>query len=819
MKITLYPHRNGGGGFDNSHPQHRDLNFEEFCNLLQNECKKPAHDRTAGGAYVGGYDLGGKSKASIESRCIVALDFDDLKGTTQDEAFKTIHEQLKDYEYFAHTTYNSNPTAPRIRILLPLEYEITANDPHYDLQDVYSATVYTLALMVNPEWLDGTCAQINQCMYMPRQRPDGPDIVFYHNQGARVSPVTEKGQIREIRATFDRIRPLKAADQDAQTGSKGRKPANPLEKTGWVGAFCRTYGISEAIERYCSDYYRQDGADRYTWVNGHSEKGIKSYNDVLAYCYHNTAPIASIHDHNAFDLVRLTLFSHLDEGQGYRENTRPTDKASYKAMVELCKNDPAVVQQYDEDQMQHVRNVFGVEATDDDAWMKDLRLIGKTQQPDSNPHNIRLMLENLPALKGGIKYDNFSHRKVGLDLPWNDDVHQWEDIDTANTRIYLDEIMGRAASKDTIIDAIEATAHANAYDALQEYINHLPEWDGVPRVDTLLIDYLGAEDDPAGYTRMVTRKHMVAHIARALVPACKYETMLILQGPQGCGKTSFVGNLAPAPEWYQNELPPLKDKDKDNRMLLNGKWILETAELVAFKKSDQEAFKNFLSLQWDEYRKPFGREIERHPRRCILWGTTNQLEFLRDSTGERRYWPVACHMKDSNKDPRKDLPKDRDQIWAEALHYYNEKESTYLDKQQEILLKQVQERFKESDPKLQQVIDFLETPICEDWNNLPLYEKRKIINGIRDDERHGLLPDKPLKLMQRNTITRRELWCECFGNDESTLNKASFRELQDLLENVPGWQRVNKEKRIYGYQVKKEKIYYQRAEALEVEEN
>ena len=819
MQITLYPHRNGGGGFDNDKPQHIDKTFSEICDFLMKDCKEA--DKTARGAFLGGFDRGGKTNQSITSRTLVTIDLDDLQGTTQDEAFRVIRERLAAYELFAYTTYKSNPDAPRIRILMPLRSELTANNSKYDFFDAYEATVRMVGLLLQKPWIDISSARVAQCMYLPLRRPDGPEIATYYNSGETVLPVTEKAQIREIRASYEKAFPQQIP-QAKKNGEKATTIQNPLEKKGWVGAFCRTYRINEAIEKFCSEYYAPDRNGRYTWVDGSGSMGINpAYQDgTVAYCFQTTSPISDGHAHNAFDLVRLTLFRGLDAGQ--HANTKPENLNSYKAMIDLCEKDPDVKQQYEADRAQDLREKFNFEdlpensmESADWSWMEELRTTGKKDDtPDTNPHNIKLMLENLPTLKGRIRYDEFSHKKIAEDLPWRKEKKPWEDSDTARLRIYLDKLMGNAAKKEVIIDAVETVALDNKYDAYMDYVNNLPKWDGVPRVDTLLIDYLGAEDDPAGYTRMVTRKHMMAHIARALVPGCKYETMLILNGPQECGKTSFVGNIAPNPEWYQNEMPPLRDKDKDSQLLLVGKAVVENAELKGYTKSDQEANKIQYSKQWDDVRKPYGRETERYLRRCVFWGTTNQNEFLRDSTGERRYWPVDCAKQKPTKYPLIDLPLERDQIWAEALTYYKNKEPLYLETQeQKELLKSIQMNFKETDPELLQAIDFLKTeiPLPEIWSTLSKSQKQMYFAGnLITGGNSVLTEDVPAitATAPRETITPRELWCECFGKEEGDYKRPDNRRMQEILNNVPGWERVASRKRISGYKVSMDGCYY-----------
>jgi len=212
---------------------------------------------------------------------------------------------------------------------------------------------------------------------------------------------------------------------------------------------------------------------------------------------------------------------------------------------------------------------------------------------------------------------------------------------------------------------------------VRDFITSL-KWDGVDRLETFLIEVAGAEDTP--YTRAVTKKWLIAAVARIMQPGCKVDTMLILEGAQGIRKSTLLRELT-GPEWFSDT--PIMIGDKDGYQSMRGKWIIELAELSSLKGRDAEKAKAFFSSPVDYYRPSYARMNKEFKRQCIFVGTTNSDEYLSDSTGNRRYWPVHCNK-------RIDLVQVgelRNQLWAEAYTRFLRGDTWYLDteKQEEDL--------------------------------------------------------------------------------------------------------------------------------------
>jgi len=209
------------------------------------------------------------------------------------------------------------------------------------------------------------------------------------------------------------------------------------------------------------------------------------------------------------------------------------------------------------------------------------------------------------------------------------------------------------------------------FNEVQDYLRAI-EWDGIKRLDTLFVDYLGALD--ISYTRTITRKALVAAVSRAMVPGTKFDNMVIIGGPQGIGKSTVLRILGK--DWFSDSLQTFEGKEASE--MIQGVWINELGELSGMSKSETNAVKQFLSRTEDIFREPFGKRTGRYPRRCVFFGTTNDKEYLKDLTGNRRFWPIDVGIQNPIKNVWNQLPDELDQIWAEAYTYWQMGEPLYL---------------------------------------------------------------------------------------------------------------------------------------------
>ena len=342
--------------------------------------------------------------------------------------------------------------------------------------------------------------------------------------------------------------------------------------------------------------------------------------------------------------------------------------------------------------------------------------------------------------------------------------------------------------------ALSAVAAERAYHPIQEYLEQLPPWDGIPRADTLLITYLGAEDSL--YTRAVTRKTLAAAVARIYEPGIKFDHVLILSGPQGIGKSTLFARLAG--KWFSDSLSMTDMKDKAGPEKLQGYWILELGELAGMKKTEVETVKSFISRTDDKYRAAYGLNVESHPRQCIIVGSTNSENgFLRDVTGNRRFWPVDVDGAGEHKtwELTKDLVA---QVWAEVMTYYKD-ELLYLTGDEAQMAISKQETAMEADEREGLVRQYLETLLPENWDTKKLWERRDYFDKCGNG-------DQPLAgepgTVKRMRVSNMEIWAECFGKDPASMKKADSYEISGIMKRIGGWSKATDRERLplYGRQ-------------------
>jgi putative DNA primase/helicase len=301
-------------------------------------------------------------------------------------------------------------------------------------------------------------------------------------------------------------------------------------------------------------------------------------------------------------------------------------------------------------------------------WRKGLAC--KNGRATAETRNWIHALRAAPELRGLVCFDEFARRLVfGKPAPWRDAKpgDHWENQDDTWLAKWLEDRDILTAAK--LPSAIEAVAREHPVHPVREYLKALRH-DGRPRLDTWLTKYLGAAAAEP-YLRAVGRKFLVSAVARIFEPGCQVDHTLVLEGPQGSGKTTVTKVLAVRDEWHLAELHEMTGEEAARR--LAGKWIVELAELAALRRTDIEKMKSFLTRTHDDIRAPYQRRYEQAPRQAVFCGSTNERCYLRDSSGNRRFWPVACGRIDLE-----GLRRDRDHLWAEAVALYRAKAMWHL---------------------------------------------------------------------------------------------------------------------------------------------
>jgi predicted P-loop ATPase len=316
--------------------------------------------------------------------------------------------------------------------------------------------------------------------------------------------------------------------------------------------------------------------------------------------------------------------------------------------------------------------------------------------------NIKAALELAPELQGRFALNTLSDQiEVVNDLPWRDEGHCGElmEFDIIELVAWLNE-QGLEPSKETTFDAIVAVARRNSFNPLQDYLQQVgARWDGNQRLDTDLLIWFTVK--PTVFARAAIKRFMISAVARAMTPGCKVDTMLVLEGGQGAGKSTALSMLASFP-YFLDSMAKLS-KGKEAQEQLRGKWIIEMAELDALGMRERTAVKAFLSQRSDNYRAPYAKLSKDYPRSAIFAGTTNETQWLNDPTGGRRFWPVKVEgqIKIGM------IEEYRDQLWAEAYTAWEAGEQWHLTDDEEAAAKVEQEKRRSADELEEPILHYI----------------------------------------------------------------------------------------------------------------
>ena len=731
------------------------------------------------GGFVGGTLKDNRRKAAnVIGRDLITLDLDNIPaGGTQD-----VLKRLEGLgcAFATYSTRKHHEGAPRLRVIVPTDRTVTA--------DEYEPLARKLASIIGMSLVDPTTFEASRLMYWPSCCADSQYVFYYADK-----PFLSADGVLAMYNDWRNIDewPLVPGEEGKQT-KLVTKQGNPLEKTGVVGAFCRVYDIHAAIEKFLPGIYEpvDESRSRYTYVLGSTVGGAVVYeNGLFLYSHHATDPCSG-RLVNAFDLVRLHKFGDLDDDA--KPDTPVNRLPSFTEMANLALNDPDVAALINKERYEQALEDFGdsedkpVEK-DNMEWLKQLKINPSSGQPQKTIDNVIIILENDPNLKGKIAYDEFANRGVVLGpLPWNNSTEKrfWTDTDDSGLYHYMEKVYG-ISSESKINHALALVSYKHKFNEVKEYLESL-KWDGVPRLDTLLHDYLGAEDNV--YTRAVSRKSFTAAVARAMEPGVKYDYMPILVGPQGIGKSTFLRIMGK--NWFSDSLQTFEGKEASE--MIQGVWINEIGELAGMSKAETNSIKQFLSRTEDIFREAYGKRTQAYPRRCVFFGTTNDSVFLRDHTGNRRFWPVKVGLVKPKKNVFEDLKHEVDQIYAEAFVRWQLGEQLFLTGEAEEIAKIQQEEHRETSPKEGIIREFIERPIPIDWDTKSISERRLYwSNEFGRSE---------IETVERDRICAVEIWVECFNTDIKYMKQADTREINAILSTLENWEPYRGRFGPYGFQ-------------------
>lgn len=711
------------------------------------------------GGFVGGIVKGGIRKAqNITGRTLITLDID--YGTP--ETIAIIQDLLYGTAWCLYSTHSHTPATPRYRLILPLDRTVTA--------DEYIPIARRIADDIGIDLFDDSTYEPCRLMYWPSAPRDG-EYIYREGEGEPVSADKYLASYDDWRNAIEW--PISHRVQRLTVGH-GAKQEDPTSKPGVIGAFCRAYTITEALAHFLPETYTPTThEDRWTYAEGSTEGGLLIYDDKFAYSHHGTDPCCEKLV-NAFDLVRLHRFSSEDKETD--PDTPVNRLPSFIAMERYAREDKKTNELLAKEKLQSISDEFAEIADVDMEWVAEMQMDERRKNYLASPFNFGLIVRNDPRLKGTTMRDIFQDRDVVVkDLPWRPKELDpyWNNTDDNGLIEYVSKNY-QLTGKTALLDANDIATSQTHCHPVREYLQSLT-WDGVPRLDTLLSDYLGAEDTEL--LRAMTRKHFTAAVARVMEPGKKYDYILTLIGPEGIGKSSLIRYMGRG--WFDDSLSTIEGKEGMEQV--RGKWLIEIGELTNYKKSTSEAYKAFISKQEDSYRPAYGRKVEIYPRQCVFFATTNERAFLKGDTGNRRFWTVECFADLNTKSVWEDLPGEVDQIWAEAVQRYKDHEPLYLTAALEHEARRRQEEHNEvtADERIGVIAAYLQRRLPATWEGLTRQQRQDFFkNGSNID------PNEPS--IQRETICAIEVLNECFQDRLDEKVRYRTKEINQILRNMPG---------------------------------
>lgn len=748
-----------------------DESIEEYLKMPREE---QSNIKDVGG-FVGGYLSGGVRKtANVMWRSVATLDID--YGTP--DVWDDFTMQFN-FAAVMYSTHKYTREKPRFRLVLPFNRQVKPTE--------YEPLCRKIANAIGINLFDTTTYELARLFYWP-STSKGSEFICEIQDGPACDVDAILGEYVNYRDVSEW--PLSSRESEIIT-HEARKAGDPLEKPGLIGAFCRAYTIEDAIEKFLPDVYEKTATEgRYTYKLGSVAAGLVCYEHKFAYSNHETDPVSK-QLCNAFDLCRVHLFGVHDEGSRITDVTR---LPSYLKMQDFVAKDKSVRVLLTKERQTKANEDFAsihftdtAESNKNDSWLAKLSRNRKGEIENTNKNRTLIALndEKLQV----IKYDLFKSEFVITDKNSRFkglQVAGLDDISTAEIAGYMEDAYGlKISAKDVISKLLYPLVTERGFNPVKDFILS-EQWDKKPRIETVLIDYLGADDTEMN--RAVTKKWLTAAVARIFEPGCKIDYILTLQGEQGIGKSLLLMTLAG--EWYNGNFS-FALSPKERYEIINDAWIVEIGELAGMKKADVESAKAFITNTEDKYRRPYGRVTEHFPRHCVMAATTNEEFYLRSSTDEdRRWWPVKVKGRGSVSEWLDTLKKNIGQIWAEAYENYKNGEPLYLPPELEAEMRQEQKQCNvvSGDALLSPLQEWLDTPLPADWGNWPIGRRASYFRNRDPLDEDGVI--------KRDRICIAEVKFE-FPHRE--ILKYSSQAIGQLLDRCENWKRSKSTMRIPQY--------------------
>lgn len=752
-------------------------NLEDFFKLDSDS--QMAIKESNGGFFLGRLKDGRRLKGNVIDRCALALDLDNL--TAEDHALDKL---IANYpgEIVIYTTHKHTEDKPRYRII------IAFTDPIVDGVIYEAVSRKFLEIYGEMDWGDDSTHQPNRMMYYPTASKDG--IFDYKHVIGNGKPLDWRSLMDLYSDPWNEEEwPLSSREIARKAMNSSPHPKNgtnavedPRSKHGIIGTVCRAYGIRETLNTFLADLYEPGSAsDRYQLIGANSSNGlwISDYygGDALVYSFHtNKDRLADGHFYNSFDLIRVLKFGHLDKG---KEDLKGRNRPSYNEAEKWFLNDPKVQKQLKADQFQpDFSGITKEEYLNQDwKWLEKLPKKNKSGGLAETVDNIKAVLENDIRLRGlgGIDRLKGAHVKTG-NLPW--EKYQkissiWKESDFAGLYSFLESNYGFVNARKMQM-ALDIFTEQHSFDSAAQFFEKFRgKWDGIERFERLPYMVGGVED--TWFSRKFIRKWALQIVYRAFNPGCKADYVLALTGPQGSGKTTFFETLI-GDDSLMGDLDTIEGMQALDQ--IQGKLIVTMDELKPTRTADVNRTKNFLSKRIDHYRKAYRRNAEDWPRHCVFCATTNDDQFLRDVTGNRRwlplYWPGIHQISLAR------LAELREQLWAEVVFWYDQGESWEFSKEEAEKIRPLQESVREISSDEAIIEEYLNQPKVPGWLDLQPYEQQYFMKYAKDTWPEELLvPQKITSCL--------EIYCVVFNGSKSDKDKSKTIQMISRCLKALGW--------------------------------
>src|SRR4030067_471729 len=602
-----------------------------------------------------GTNVPSKLKDDIIFRTMLTIDIDEATPEEQRENVKKIKNCA-----FMYSTFSYTPEKPKIRIIIPLLEPLTP-DEFINVSQNYVELLE----------LKGVCEsshRIQQIMYFPACPADITPWVRFVD-----GPLLDGKTL--ITETEDE-KPFEFKEKPKKTIK-----LNGKEKTGPIGAFCRTYSITDVLENFLYEFYEKGSIkNRYTYIDGSTQNGVLILDDdSLCISWHSTDPAGDGHQYNSFDLITKHL-----------HNNDLNKAIKWCAELDEVKQDKKFQAEEAKKEKKQQKNA----KSDDWPWDKNHT---KYTQYDMFPmmsiSNLKILLEKENI---EVKYNEMT-KDIELNGERIEDRHDVMIKDFTQLHKFVGANLGN------VRNYLDAISYRNPYHPVKIYLDSLKPINELTEFNKLCDTLKFENDEVKDFSKLLIKKWLISGVAAIYNTAFRAQGVLVLQGEGGIMKSTWLSRLIPIKNAFKGEFTGFNAKDKDQVKLCTKHWVTELAELESTFGKDYVSLKGFITAPADDFRAPFDHREKHHKRRTILCGSVNSPEFLRDETGNRRYWSIAVKSINMNTKINRDI------VWCEIKNLYLTGEKWFFNEEEGQQLNEINTSFETKtiiDDILTHIIDF-----------------------------------------------------------------------------------------------------------------